>query len=89
MNPYQQKWLEVLNNAGLSGWKIQARGNDIFIDMPQVTDLKLIRDNLPETLGLMALDINLSKQRLNFVFHNGKEQFEYLLNPTTDDLDNA
>ncbi|NHA06855.1 hypothetical protein G7092_23835 [Mucilaginibacter sp. HC2] len=54
--------------------------------MPHVTDLKLIRDNLPQTMGLMSLDINLPKERLKFIFHNGYEQFEYLLNPAGGDL---
>ncbi|MDN3549445.1 hypothetical protein [Mucilaginibacter aquaedulcis] len=86
MNPYQQKWLDVLHHANLPGWKIEARGEDIFIEMPNVTDLKLIRDNLPQTLGLMSLDIHEPKERLNFIFHNGHEQFEYLLNPGDADL---
>ncbi len=86
MNVYQQKWLDVLRNANLQGWKIELRGEGIFIEMPHITDLKLIRDNLPETIGLMSLDIGLPKERLNFIFHNGYEQFEYLLNPGNNDL---
>jgi hypothetical protein len=86
MNTYQQKWLNVLHNANLPGWTIEAQGEDIFINMPHVTDLKLIRDNLPQTIGLMSLDIEAPKERLKFIFHNGHEQFEYLLNPTGEDL---
>lgn len=89
MNAYQQKWLEIMQNANLSGWKVKAMDNDIYIDMPSVTDLKLIRDNLPLTLGAMALDINLPKSRLKFIFHNGYENFEYVLNPDADDLNKA
>ncbi len=37
-------------------------------------------------MGLMSLDINLPKERLKFIFHNGYEQFEYLLNPAGGDL---
>ncbi|MDN3580968.1 hypothetical protein [Mucilaginibacter flavus] len=81
MNAYQQKWLDILHSSNLSGWKIEAQGNDILIDMPHITDLKLIRDNLPETLALLALDIELPKERLKFMIHNGYEQFDYLLNP--------
>ncbi|MDB4901442.1 MAG: hypothetical protein JWQ63_723 [Mucilaginibacter sp.] len=86
MNSYQQKWIEVLKNAHIPGWKIEARQDEIFIEMPQVTDLKLIRDNLPATLGAMALDIDLPKQRVKFIFHNGYENFEYILNPDEKDL---
>ncbi|QEC75427.1 hypothetical protein [Mucilaginibacter ginsenosidivorax] len=86
MNVYQQKWLTVLHHASLPGWKIEARGDDIFIEMPHVTDLKLIRDNLPETLALMSLDITGPKERLKFIIHNGYEQFDYLLNPGDADL---
>ncbi|SDE26934.1 hypothetical protein SAMN05216464_10543 [Mucilaginibacter pineti] len=86
MSAYQQKWIAILNNAHLAGWTIEDRDGDVFIDMPHVTDLKLIRDNLPQTLGLMALDINLPKERLKFIIHNGHEQFEYLLNPADADL---
>jgi len=54
--------------------------------MPHVTDIKLIRDNIPATIGVMSLDINEKKERLKFIFHNGFEQFEYLLNPSENDL---
>lgn len=86
MNFYQQKWIDLLRGANLKGWKIEPQGDDIFIEMPQVTDIKLIRDNIPATLGAMALDITEPKERLKFIFHNGYEQFEYLLNPGEDDL---
>jgi hypothetical protein len=86
MNPYQQKWIELLTHANIPGWKIEAQQDDIFIEMPHVTDLKLIRDNLPLTLGEMSLDIEVPKQRLKFIFHNGYENFEYLLNPDEKDL---
>ena len=89
MNSYQQKWIEVLNNAQLSGWKIQALNQDIYIEMPGITDLKLIRDNLPQTLALISLDIDQPKERLKFIFHNGHEQFEYIINPETADLTKA
>ena len=87
MNFYQQKWIDLLNSAHLQGWNIKPQGDDIFIEMPHVTDLKLIRDNIPSTLGAMSLDITEPKERLKFIFHNGNEQFEYLLNPTEKDLD--
>ena len=86
MNPYQEKWIEMLTNAHIQGWKIEPLNNDIYIEMPHVTDIKLIRDNLPETLGAMSLDIHEPKERLKFIFHNGHEQFEYLLNPSEHDL---
>ena len=81
MNLYQQKWIGLLNSAHLQGWKIEPQGDDIFIEMPHVTDIKLIRDNIPSTLAAMSLDIHEPKERLKFIFHNGFEQFEYLLNP--------
>jgi len=86
MNAYQQKWIEVFSHAGLPGWKIETAGEDIAIEMPHVTDLKLIRDNLPETLALMSLDISGPKERLKFIVHNGHESFEYILNPKDEDL---
>ena len=81
MNTYQQKWLEVLQHAQVPGWKITAFNNDIQIEMPSVTDLKLIRDNLPMTLASISLDIEQPKARLKFLVHNGHENFEYILNP--------
>jgi len=86
MNAYRQKWIEVLNNAHIPGWKIEEFEDDIFIEMPHVTNLKLIRDNVPEALGAMALDIDVPGERLKFIFHNGYENFEYLLNPYESDL---
>jgi hypothetical protein len=86
MNNYQQKWIEVLRNAHITGWNIKPRNEDIYVEMPGVTDLKVIRDNLPETLGLISLDINEPKERLKFIFQNGHEQFEYIVNPDEADL---
>lgn len=89
MNTYQQKWIDVLIAANLKDWKIEPNGEDINIEMPHVTDLKLIRDNLPETLAAISLDIDTPKERLVFHFHNGYEKFEYVLNPTDTDLNEA
>ena len=86
MNTYQQKWIDVLNNVGLKEWTISASGDDIFIEMPNVTDLKLIRDNLPATLASISLDIDEPKSRLKFIVRNGHEKFEYILNPSGSDL---
>ena len=86
MNAYQQKWVEMLQKANLQGWTVKAVDDDIYVDMPHVTDLKLIRDNVPQTLGLLSLDITLPKTRVKFIFHNGYENFEYILNPDERDL---
>lgn len=86
MNAYQQKWLDVLQGAGLKDWKIEAKGEDIAIEMPHVNDLKLIRDNLPSTLAAISLDIDLPHERIKFKFHNGYENFDYVLNPNQADL---
>ena len=86
MNAYQQKWIDVLQGAKLKDWKIEARGEDIAVEMPHVTDLKLIRDNLPSTIAAISLDIDLPKERLKFIFHNGYENFEYVINPGEADL---
>jgi hypothetical protein len=86
MNAYQQKWLDILQNAKLKGWEIKAVGNDIYIDMPSVKDLKVIRDNLPITLASLSLDIDLRPERVKFIFYNGYENFEYILNPDAVDL---
>jgi len=86
MNFYQQKWIDTLNSAHLQGWKITPQGDDIFIEVPHITDIKLIRDNIPSTLAAMSLDIPEARHRLKFIFHNGYEQFEYLLNPGEEDL---
>ena len=86
MSAYQQKWIELLQKANLKGWTVKAVDDDIYVDMPSITDLKLIRDNLPQTLGLMSLDITVPKSRLKFIFHNGYENFEYILNPDDNDL---
>jgi hypothetical protein len=89
MNAYQQKWIDVLAAANIPGWKIEPIGEDVHIEMPHVTDLKLIRDNLPETLAAISLDISVPKERLKFLFHNGYENFEYVLNPGEADLNRA
>jgi hypothetical protein len=89
MNAYQNKWIEVLNHAHIPGWEIKPVEEDIYVEMPNVVDLKLIRDNLPETLALISLDIEQPKERLKFVFNNGHEHFEYVLNPGVAELNSA
>ena len=42
-----------------------------------------------KTLALLSLDIEVPKERLKFIFHNGHEQFEYIINPRAEDLDKA
>lgn len=86
MNAYQNKWIELLKSANLPGWAIEASGEDIVVTMPHVTDLKVIRDNLPEIVGAVSLDIELPAERLKFTFKNGYEEFEYILNPAVQDL---
>ncbi len=86
MNLYQQKWLTILQSANLPGWDIKPLDEGIYVEMPHVTDLKLIRDILPETLAALSLDIDVPKSRLKFHFHNGYENFEYILNPNEKDL---
>lgn len=87
MNAYQQKWIDVLNNAHIKDWKIEAIGEDIVVQMPNVTDLKLIRDNLPATIAAISLDIDVPHERLKFIFQNGYENFEYVINPQKGDLE--
>jgi hypothetical protein len=86
MNAYQEKWIEVLHNAHIADWKIELLNEDIYVEMPNVTDLKVIRDNLPEVLGALSLDNTIPKERLKFIFHNGHENFEYIFNPDDEDL---
>jgi len=85
MNAYQDKWISILKNANLPGWEITPEGDDILVVMPQVNDLKVIRDNLPMTLAALSLDIEEPKERLKFTFKNNHEQFDYVLNPTEED----
>lgn len=86
MNAYQEKLIELFRNANVAGWKIEPQGEDIYIEMPNVTDIKLIRDNVPAIIAAMSLDVDAPKERVKLIFHNGFEQFEYLLNPDDEDL---
>lgn len=79
MNPYQQKWLDILNAASLPGWEIEPVGENIHIKMPHVDDLKVIRDNLPEIIAALSLDIDIPKEHLQLIIENGFEKFEYTI----------
>ena len=87
MNVYQQKWLDILHHASLPGWEITAQGEDILVVMPHITDLKVIKDNLPTIIGQLSLDIEEPKQRLRFIIKNGYEEFDYVINPNHSDLE--
>ncbi|WP_158828291.1 hypothetical protein [Mucilaginibacter lacusdianchii] len=89
MNAYQQKWIDVLNNAQIKDWKISAKGDDILIDLPLSTHVSTIMENLPDVVATLSLDITLPKERLKFILRNGAETHEYLLNPTDTDLNTA
>ncbi len=86
MNAYQEKWLSVLKSANLKNWEIEPQGDNILVKMPHITDLKVIRDNLPEIVAALSLDIEIPKQRVEFIFENGYEKFEYVINPSDKDL---
>lgn len=86
MNAYQQKWIDVLRAANLKNWQIELLGDNIRVTMPNITDLKLIRDNLPEVIAAFSLDNHEPQERLKFIFKNDVELFEYILNPTEEDL---
>lgn len=79
MNPYQQKWLDILHAASLPGWEIEPVDANILIKMPHVDDLKVIRNNLPEIIAALSLDIDVPKEHLQLVIENGFEKFEYTI----------
>jgi hypothetical protein len=79
MNAYQQKWIEILSHANLKGWEITPVGDDILVVMPHITDLKVIRDNLPVIIAQLALDIEEPKQPLRLIIKNGYEEFDYVI----------
>lgn len=89
MNAYQEKWIELFQGAQIPNWQVKANGEDVEIRVPENTDLKVLRDNLPETVAAMSLDITIPKQRVRFVLHNGRNNTEYILNPTDADLNKA
>ncbi|WDF54482.1 hypothetical protein [Mucilaginibacter sp. KACC 22063] len=89
MNAYQQKWIDVLTQANVPGWKINARNETIEIKVPNDKDLKALADNLEIVLAEMSLDINLPKERLKFVLKNDRGEVDYILNPDNADLNTA
>lgn len=89
MNAYQEKWIEMFQGAQIPNWQVKAKGEDVEIKVPINVDLKILRDDFPEAVAAMSLDINIPKQRVRFVLHNGKADTEYILNPTEADLNKA
>ncbi|WP_462265257.1 hypothetical protein [Mucilaginibacter sp.] len=89
MTAYQEKWIEILTNANVPDWKITAEGSDIHITLPAAHNVSTVMENLPDVLATLALDINLSKERLKFILQNGKELHEYVINPADADLNTA
>lgn len=79
MNTYQQKWIDILHSAPLNGWKVEPVGDDIMITLPHITDLKVVRDNLPEIIAQLSLDIDMPHQPLQLIIKNGYEKFEYVI----------
>ena len=89
MSAYQEKWIDLFQGAHIPKWQIKASGEDIEIQVPPNIDLKIVRDNFPETVAAMSLDITVLKERLKFILHNGHTDTEYILNPTEADLNKA
>ncbi|OKS85113.1 hypothetical protein [Mucilaginibacter polytrichastri] len=89
MNAYQQKWIEVLQHANVPQWKIDGKGDDILIHVPDNRNIKELADNLETVLAEISLDITLPKERLRFVIKNSREEIEYILNPHESDLENG
>ncbi|MGI4729738.1 MAG: hypothetical protein ACRYGB_14275 [Janthinobacterium lividum] len=89
MNAYQEKWIEMFQDARIPNWQVKASGEDVEIRVPANVDLKILRDDFPEAVAAMSLDIAIPKQRIRFVLHNGQANTEYVLNPTENDLNKA
>ncbi len=86
MNAYQQKWIEVLQNAHVPNWEINDQDNDILIRVPDNHNIKELADNLETVLAEVSLDITLPKERLKFIIRNSREVVDYVLNPDESDL---
>jgi hypothetical protein len=89
MNAYQEKWIGLFQGARIPNWQVKANGDDVEIQVPADVDLKILRDNFPQTVAAMSLDITIPKERVRFVLHNGQASTEYILNPTEGDLNEA
>lgn len=89
MNAYQEKWIEILTHANVPGWQVGPNGNDILVTVPSTHSVSTIMENLPDVLATMSLDIDLPKERLKFILRNGKEEHDYVINPTDADLNTA
>ncbi len=89
MNAYQQKWIEVLNNAYIKDWKIEALNDDIVIDLPSGSNVNAILENLPEVVAKLSLDIDLPHERVKLILRNNGQHHEYIINPTEEDLNTA
>lgn len=86
MNAYQEKWIEVLNNANIKDWKIKPVEDDILVDLPEGSNVPTIMENLPDVIATLALDMALPAERLKFILRHAGEKHEYILNPTDQDL---
>lgn len=86
MNPYQQKWIDVLQHANVPGWTITGQANNVLIHVPDNRSIKELADNLESVLADISLDITLPKERLKFIIQNSREEVDYVLNPNETDL---
>jgi hypothetical protein len=89
MNAYQEKWIEILNNAQIKDWKIKTMGDDILVDLPDGSHVPTIMQNLPDVIATLALDMTVPAERLKFILRHAGESHEYILNPTERDLNTA
>lgn len=86
MNAYQQKWIDILQAANVPGWKINARDEQIEIQVPDNRSIRELANNLETVVAELSLDIDLPKERLKFVVKNSREEVDYVLNPNDTDL---
>lgn len=63
MNAYQEKWIGLFQGARMPNWQVKANGDDVEIQVPADVDLKILRDNFPQTVAAMSLDITIPKER--------------------------
>lgn len=89
MNAYQEKWIELLNNAHIKDWKIKALDNDIIVDLPAGSNVQNILENLPDVIATLSLDITLAPERLKFILRHAGQHHDYVLNPTEEDLNTS
>ena len=77
---YRSSWVQVLKKQQFADWEIDVHGQAIVIKVSPEKDLKEIESQFAQTFSALSGEVKEQKEWLKFIFYNGTNWFQYVVN---------